>query len=142
VRLWDAALSRRRCGGRRSQACARARWHVCVLGVATADSLAVSVKPYQYGITENLEALFAEQGFSEVRSFEVPVIVRFARPEQVLDVLLEGGLRSRSLLEAQTPDAFEKIRSAAIERAAEFASGGGIAIPRPALIAVGAALGD
>ncbi len=93
--------------------------------------------PYQYGVPETLEALLAVQGLLEVHSFEVPVIVRLNEAEEVFDSLLEGGVRSRKLLEAQTPDAFEMIRSAAIERARDFATGDGIAIPRPALIAVG-----
>lgn len=93
--------------------------------------------PYQYGVTENLESLLANQGFVDLQSFEVPVTVRLNAAEEVFDALLEGGVRSRALLEAQTPQAFTKIRDAAIERARNFANGDRIEIPRPALIAVG-----
>jgi len=93
--------------------------------------------PYQYGVAENLESLLAGQGLLDIVSFEVPVIVRLNAAEEVFDALLEGGVRSRALLEAQTPDAYQKIRCAAIERARDFATGKGIEIPRPALIAVG-----
>ena len=93
--------------------------------------------PYQYGVPENLEALLAAQGFCEIQSFEVSVIVHLDAAEDVLDALLEGGVRSRKLLEAQTPGAFEKIKSAAIDRAKDFATADGFAIPRPALVATG-----
>jgi ubiquinone/menaquinone biosynthesis C-methylase UbiE len=94
--------------------------------------------PYRYGLAENLEALLANQGFVDIASFEIPVMVRLNAAEEVFDALIEGGVRSRALLEAQTPEAFAKIRAAAIQGAKDFATGEGIEIPRPALIAVGA----
>lgn len=92
---------------------------------------------YQYGNASNLEALLAGQGLVNIVFFEAPVMVQLNAAEDVLDALLEGGVRSRKLLEAQTPAAFDKIKSAAIDGARKFATSDGYEIPRPALIATG-----
>lgn len=91
---------------------------------------------YQYGEPDRLKTLLGASGLSVLRVFEVPILVRMRNEADVLTALLEGGVRSRKLLEAQTPQALEKITEFAMERARAFRTGEWIEIPRPALIGV------
>ena len=98
-------------------------------------------EPYRYGNAYQMEALLRAAGLQQVRSFETPVMVTMNDEREVLDALMEGGVRSRKLLQAQTPQARQAIAEFAAERAREFRTNGRIEIPRPALIGVGIKLG-
>ena len=93
--------------------------------------------PYQYGIPENLTALLRDAGFIEVDWQVAPVMVRLQRTAEVFDELMESGVRARKLLEAQTPEAYQRILAHAMAAAERFRTEQGIAIPRPAIVGAG-----
>ena len=92
---------------------------------------------YQFGDPERLTALLNDAGFRDVSTTEADVKIQIDSEDQVLDALLEGGVRGRKLLQAQTPEAFARIAEFAANRARDFRVGNVIEIPRPALLAVG-----
>ena len=93
--------------------------------------------PYQFGEPARARALLEEAGFAECACREIPVIVSLTSESEVLVPLLEGGVRSRKLLEAQTPGALLAIEAHAAEAARAFRLGDRIEIPRPALVMSG-----
>ena len=109
---------------------------VAAHGAAKVD-LPAGPEPYQYGEPERLTRLLSEAGLSEVGWQEAPVMIRLDEPEQVFDTLLEGGVRARKLLMAQSPADYEQIRAHATAAAARFRTDSGIEIPRPAIIGFG-----
>ncbi|MCP5152054.1 MAG: class I SAM-dependent methyltransferase [Ectothiorhodospiraceae bacterium] len=93
--------------------------------------------PYRLGNEDAAIALLVDAGFAEPHTMEVPVIVRLSDATDVLAPLLEGGVRSRKVLEAQTPEALALVHADAARAAQSFRVGDRFEIPRPALIASG-----
>jgi SAM-dependent methyltransferase len=78
-----------------------------------------------------LEAL----GFRDVHVREVTMAWRPESAEQVFDMLLNATVRTRGLLRAQTPQAFERIRRAVLDGVRTHVREGAIELPMPAVLA-------
>ncbi len=76
-------------------------------------------------------------GFASVTVRELPMRWRLPIPDALLDAFLEGGVRTRGLLRAQTPQALAAIREAARREAACFGRDQGIEFSMPAVLASG-----
>ena len=93
--------------------------------------------PRRFGDPAECVRVLGQAGFAESQVAEIPLFVRFERPEGVLVPLYEGSVRTKALLMAQSEEARERINQALIAGAAEFRKGGHFEIPRPALLASG-----
>ncbi|MCH7478500.1 MAG: methyltransferase domain-containing protein [SAR324 cluster bacterium] len=93
--------------------------------------------PRRFGDPAECLRILGQSGFAEPQVAEIPLFVRFERPEGVLVPLYEGSVRTRALLMAQNEEARERINQALIAGATEFRKGEGFEIPRPALLASG-----
>jgi SAM-dependent methyltransferase len=76
----------------------------------------------------------ATAGFALSEAREVPLTWRLPTPEALLDAFLEGGVRTRGLLRAQTPAALAAIREAVRVGAEPYARAGGVELPMPAVL--------
>jgi SAM-dependent methyltransferase len=78
-------------------------------------------------------------GFSDTAVRELPMRWRLPTPGALIDAFLEGGVRTRGLLRAQTPEALSAIREAARGEAARYAHGDGpgVEFAMPAVLASG-----
>ncbi len=92
---------------------------------------------YQFGDPTRLTSLLEGAGFDAVRCQDAPIHVIVEDESQVFEALMEGGVRSRKLIEAQSTDAQKRIEQHAVEAAAAFRKADRVSIPRPALIGVG-----
>ncbi len=73
-------------------------------------------------------------GFAEPAVAEIPIVLRCASGEDLLDIIYKSTVRTRALLEAQEPAAREKIDRAIAEAARGYEVGGGIELPMPAVM--------
>jgi ubiquinone/menaquinone biosynthesis C-methylase UbiE len=73
-------------------------------------------------------------GFAEVSVSRVPQFWRPAGPDGIFDAFITGGVRTRGLLLAQTPEAQARIRAAIREAIETYRTGDGISIPTPAML--------
>jgi SAM-dependent methyltransferase len=76
-------------------------------------------------------------GFVEVSVVNLPQRWSLPNPEALLRVFEDGTVRTRALLRGQTPEALEAIRAAVRQSARQFATGGALEIPMPAVLASG-----
>ncbi len=79
----------------------------------------------------------AAAGFEETEAVELPVELRCGDPRYVLDIIYKSIVRTRGLLEAQPPEAREKIEQAILEGAESHRKDGEIVLTLPALMASG-----
>lgn len=91
--------------------------------------------PYQFGDFARLKSLLEAPGFVDVQRVDAPITIRLRDESEVLDALLEGGVRARKLIEAQTDEARARIEAHARQAAAQFRVGDAVEIPRPAMVA-------
>ena len=77
----------------------------------------------------------AQAGFAggEVRT--LPLVWRFAAPEELFEMMLGSSVRTGAILRAQQPAALEAIRAAVTAGAAQYRRDGGVEIPTPAVLA-------
>jgi len=68
---------------------------------------------------------------------ELPMRWWLPSPGALLDAFLEGGVRTRGLLLAQTREALAAIREAVQNEAARYAREGGVEFAMPAVLASG-----
>jgi hypothetical protein len=76
-------------------------------------------------------------GFTDVRRETLPLAWQFPDADAVLGVFLEGGVRTRALLRAQTPEAMAAIREALRVGARSYERDGVLHLPAPAVLNVG-----
>lgn len=76
-------------------------------------------------------------GFVEPSVRELPMHWRLPAPDALLDAFLEGGVRTRGLLLAQTPEALAAIRETARRAAARHVRGNVVELAMPAVLAAG-----
>src|SRR5262245_6421712 len=76
-------------------------------------------------------------GFTSVAVRELPMRWRLPSPDALLDAFLEGGVRTRGLLRAQTPEALAAIRAATRRDAARFGRDQGVEFSMPAVLTSG-----
>jgi SAM-dependent methyltransferase len=73
-------------------------------------------------------------GFTRAQVRELPLRWRLPEPDALLDAFLEGGVRTRGVLRAQTPAALGAIREAIQVAARRHAHAGGVEFPMPAVM--------
>ena len=82
---------------------------------------------------ESRRALVAA-GFTRAEVRDLPLAWRLPTPDAVLDTFLEGAVRTRGLLRAQTPAALAAIRQAVRVGAERYARAGVVELPMPAVL--------
>jgi len=92
---------------------------------------------FRFGDHDECRRVLAVSGFSGVEVRELPMRWRLPSPDALLDAFLEGGVRTRGLLRAQTPEALAAIRVAARNEAARHAREDGVEFAMPAVLATG-----
>lgn len=92
---------------------------------------------FRFGDHDECRRVLAASGFSGMDVRELPMRWRLPSPDALLDAFLEGGVRTRGLLRAQTPEALADIREAARNEAARHAREGGVEFAMPAVLASG-----
>ena len=94
---------------------------------------------FQFGDPESLRAALSGAGLIEVATRVVAQAWRFRAAGDFLDAIMQGAVRAKALLEAQTPRDLSAIRAAVEHGAAGFArEGDGYHVPMPALVGSGA----
>ena len=84
---------------------------------------------------EMCKRILTDAGFLDLAVAEIPIVLRCASGEDLLDIIYKSTVRTRALLEAQEPAAREKIDRAIAEAAMDYENGGGIELPMPAVMA-------
>jgi hypothetical protein len=79
----------------------------------------------------------AAAGFSDVAVRELPLRWRLPSGDALFEAFWEGGVRTRGLLRAQSPDALDAIHQAIRSAVEAHASGGAIELPMPAVMSAG-----
>ncbi len=92
---------------------------------------------FRFADHDECRRVLSATGFSHAAVRELPMRWRLPAPEALLDAFLEGGVRTRGLLLAQTPEALAAIRVAARREAARHARGEGVEFAMPAVLASG-----
>jgi ubiquinone/menaquinone biosynthesis C-methylase UbiE len=98
------------------------------------DALPPGPQESFFASPENCLSTLDNLGFSEVSTEEIPLVGRWAQPEQVLDTIYHAMIRSKTLIEAQSPPARKKIEVEIVERAGHFIKAGTVEIPMPAML--------
>ncbi|OFW18054.1 MAG: methyltransferase type 11 [Acidobacteria bacterium RIFCSPLOWO2_02_FULL_59_13] len=76
-----------------------------------------------------------EAGFIEPNVAQVPQLWRLPSADALLAALIEGTVRTGGLLRAQSPEAFQAIRSFVCEASKAYEKDGAIEVPMPAVLA-------
>ena len=92
---------------------------------------------FRFADHDECRRVLVSTGFTSPAVRELPMRWRLPRPDALLDAFLEGGVRTRGLLRAQTPEALAAIRTAARDEAGRHAREGGVEFPMPAVLASG-----
>ena len=80
-------------------------------------------------------------GLVEPEVRQLPLVWRVTAASAVFDAVSRGGVRTAAVLRAQTPDALDRIRRAAIDSIEQYARGETFNIPMPAMLASGSFAG-
>ena len=87
-------------------------------------------------LAESRRAL-EQAGFTAITQRTLPLAWRLESSDALLGIFLEGGVRTRALLRAQTPEAMASIREALRAGAREFERDGVLELPTPAVLSAG-----
>jgi ubiquinone/menaquinone biosynthesis C-methylase UbiE len=90
---------------------------------------------FRFSDAAESQRVLVEAGFVEPRVTKVPMAWRLPSAEQFFQIMLDGTVRTRGVLRAQTPEAFAAIRKAVVEDASAYREGDGVEIPAPAMLA-------
>lgn len=94
---------------------------------------------FRFADHDECRRVLAATGFRDTAVRELPMRWRLLSPGALIDAFLEGGVRTRGLLRAQTPEALDAIQEAARCAAAAYGRGEGEAVEfsMPAVLASG-----
>lgn len=92
---------------------------------------------FRFGDAAECRRVLAASGFSDVAAREILLRWRLPSGDALVQAFLEGGVRTRGLLRAQTPEALAAIREAVRREVARFAVGDGVELAMPATLATG-----
>jgi SAM-dependent methyltransferase len=92
---------------------------------------------FRFGDPDEARLALARAGFVDIALDELPLVWRLPAPEALLDAFLEGGVRTRGMLKAQTPQALEAIRAAVTAEAARRMRGDLVELAMPATLTAG-----
>jgi len=93
---------------------------------------------FQFGDLEAMKAALSETGFTDIKAASVPLARSIDRPAAFLEGVLQGAVRAKALLLAQSETTFSAIQ-AAIDQGIEklFRSENGFRVPMPAIVGSG-----
>lgn len=91
---------------------------------------------FRFADPEESRRALGVAGFASTEVRELPLRWRLPAPDALLDAFLEGGVRTRGVLRAQTPAALLAIREAVAAGARRHAHAGGVEFPMPAVMSV------
>lgn len=89
---------------------------------------------FRFADPEESRRSLVAAGFPHPEVRELPLRWRLPGPDALLDAFLEGGVRMRGVLRAQTPAALGAIRDAVAAAAERHAHVGGVEFPMPAVM--------
>ena len=93
---------------------------------------------FQFAENRRLDALLREAGLEQIKVSEAPQYWAFGDAGALFESLIEGTVRTRGLIRAQTPEIQQRIRSAIADRMSAFrVVHGAYRVPMPALIGAG-----
>lgn len=93
---------------------------------------------FQFASTQAMKAAMAQAGFVDCSTKSVVQNWQVDDADEYVDAILNGTVRARAVLAAQTSEAMESIKAFLVQRLEEFrGQGGHIAIPLPALVGSG-----
>ena len=92
---------------------------------------------FRFGDSTECEQALSAGGFNSVSVTEVPMVWRFATPEDVVPGVLASTGRVGPILSRQTAEQRRAIESAITEGAGKYATARGVEIPTAVLLAVG-----
>jgi SAM-dependent methyltransferase len=93
---------------------------------------------FQFGDLDAMKAALSESGFTEIKATSVPLALSLQRSAALLDAVLQGTVRTKALLLAQSETTLSAIQ-AAVDQGVEklFRSENGFRIPMPAILGSG-----
>jgi len=93
---------------------------------------------FQFSPPERMRAALVEAGLNQVELVDAGQIWHLELRDGILRAFLEGAVRARGLLQGQSAEQLERIRSAILSGMDRFATAEGVyRVPTPALIGVG-----
>jgi ubiquinone/menaquinone biosynthesis C-methylase UbiE len=91
---------------------------------------------FRFSDPEEARRTLATAGFESPRVSTLPQVWQLPAAGALFDIMVEGTVRTRALLRAQSPAALAAIRAAMTEGARAYAKDGHIELPMPAILAV------
>lgn len=92
---------------------------------------------FRFSDHETSRGALTAAGFLDARVVDLPQRWLLPGADELLEVYEEGTVRTRALLKGQTPAQLAAVREAVARAAQAFASGDGLDIPMPAVLASG-----
>jgi ubiquinone/menaquinone biosynthesis C-methylase UbiE len=90
---------------------------------------------FRFSDAVECQRVLVEAGFIEPRVEQIPMAWRLPSAEGFFQTMLDGTVRTRGVLRAQTPEALTAIRKAVVKDASAYRKGDGVEIPAPAVLA-------
>jgi ubiquinone/menaquinone biosynthesis C-methylase UbiE len=90
---------------------------------------------FRFSDPDECRRVLGEIGFTNPEVVQVSQVWTFSTPDELFAAILEGTVRTASLLKAQTEEARQAIRTAMREAASAYARDGVTRIPMPAVLA-------
>jgi SAM-dependent methyltransferase len=120
----------------------RARTFGLILEAVTAHGdLDVGLPPgppfFQFSDPAVFRAALETAGFTDVQVRTVPLHWTILDSNTLLDLVMEGGVRTRALLKAQTPERLAAIRADLAERCRPYERSGLLELPTPCVLSSG-----
>lgn len=89
---------------------------------------------FRFAVESEAVETLSRLGFSEVTVTTIPLTARLDQPSDAIDLLLKSTVRTRSLVEAQTPEARAAITDAVVDAVAAHQDGDELVVPMPAVL--------
>ena len=90
---------------------------------------------FRFSDPEECRRTLEASGFVEPSVTKVPMVWRVPSAEAYFRAMVDGTVRTRGVLKAQTPEAFAAIRQAVVDAANAYRTENGIELPAPAVLA-------
>ena len=109
--------------------------------IKTHGNLNVPVPPgppmFRFGDPAECERVLRGAGFHDVSTRGLPAFLHLDRPEEALEMIEQGTVRTVAVLKGQTPAQRERIEQAVIAATDKYRLNGKIALPMPVVLALG-----
>ncbi len=113
-------------------------WRIVIPAIQQHGTLEVELPasrpPFRFADPKECERVLGEIGFREVRAEEQRAVWSGGGAQDVLDLIYKGIVRAPLLIEAQAPEAKQRIRASIAERAEAFRRGARIELGFPYLL--------